>query len=115
MFYILTLSYNKLRYSIPFCVYLCKKSFRSRKTIKYKYVKEFFGEVIGTFVLITFTQGSNAQYKFFKQDDIGQNNLLSPYFASGLAVTAAIITVGKISGSQIFQLKNLRIKQILLT
>ncbi len=68
--------------------------------IKNQKLKEFFAEVLGTFLMVVFALSTIAQYKLFLKENPNQpaSNFLSINVGTGLGVTIGIIVVGKVSG-----------------
>ena len=60
--------------------------------------REFLGELIGTFILITFGCGSVAQYTFMGVKHRDQMPFLSVNISWGFAVTLGVLVAGKASG-----------------
>jgi aquaporin-7 len=66
-------------------------------TLKNALIREFLSEIFCTLLLISFGNGSVAQYVLGPKDKF--NSFLSVNFAWGLAVTLAILVGGKVSGA----------------
>jgi len=60
--------------------------------------------MLGTFILVLFINGAVAQNVFNTRDDTELGNTLAINITCGIAVTMAILVVGKVSGSLFFQI-----------
>lgn len=70
-------------------------------TLTSQLAREFLAEMFGTFLLVIFINGSVAQNTFNNRDDPRLNNPFGINITCGLAVTMAILVVGKVSGAHI--------------
>jgi hypothetical protein len=61
-------------------------------------IKEFLGEIFGTFLLVCFGCASVAQFKFSNQTDNVERSLLPVNLGFGFGAVVAILVTGKISG-----------------
>ena len=61
-------------------------------------LRQFLAEVLGTFLLVLFGDGSIAQYKMLDPDS---QNFLSVCFGYGLALMIGILVSGNVSGGHL--------------
>jgi MIP family channel proteins len=64
-------------------------------------VRQFLGEVLGTFILCVVGLSSVAQFKLLAKDNQYNTNFLSVHVAFGLGAAIAVVTVGKVSGAHL--------------
>lgn len=71
----------------------------SKLTIKNKLLRGFLAELLGTFVFMSFSLGSVAQFIFREKA-----SLLSSNISFGFGLTMGLVICGKVSGKNLFLL-----------